>query len=396
MILTASSMKSLASGAIELPSVPAGKTVSVELPINLSKFKQSSETWLKTIFRLKTSQPWADAGHEVSWFQHRLDNTPVPHSMPSLSSIPLTIKSSRTQHTISGDNFSFVFDSARGVLTQWLINSRPIFSPTPQGCSLVPSFWRPPTDNDMSYDVDEWRNYGLDTMTSQLRSFSIIQTNPEEVTVSTRTFISPPVLAWGWETEIRYRVSSAGPLSIDVHLVPIGPAPKYLPRVGLDLRLQKSFNSATWFGLGPGEAYPDKKNAQKIGIYDASIEQLHTSYEVPQENGNRMQTRWVKILDARGNGIKATSSLSLTSSEADKVAGTDGRLLNWQVSQYSPQAIENAKHPRDLVEDEFHWLRIDAEVAGVGTAACGPGVGEKYRVKCEEKRFGVVLDREHI
>ncbi|MCV5153381.1 beta-galactosidase small subunit, partial [Escherichia coli] len=49
-------------------------------------------------------------------------------------------------------------------------------------------------------------------------------------------------------------------------------------------------------------------------------------------------------------------------------------------------------HPCDLVEEDATLLRLDAKVAGVGTAACGPGVREDLLVKVEEMKFSFVLE----
>jgi beta-galactosidase len=158
--------------------------------------------------------------------------------------------------------------------------------------------------------------------------------------------------------------------------------PNTLPRVGLDIRLCNSLENAEWFGIGPGESYADKRSSQKLGIYSASVDQLHTPYDVPQENGNRMDTRWVKMTGVSGVGIRATST-------------GNPKVFQWAAGRHSPSALENARHPRDLVkEDEVLW-RLDAEAAGVGSAACGPGIREEFQVKCDEKEFEFHFERVH-
>ena len=69
----------------------------------------------------------------------------------------------------------------------------------------------------------------------------------------------------------------------------------------------------------------------------------------------------------------------------------DESFFDFAASHHSAQTIQNAKHPDDLVEDDATLLRLDAKVAGVGTAACGPGVREDLLVKCEEISFGFEL-----
>jgi beta-galactosidase len=166
---------------------------------------------------------------------------------------------------------------------------------------------------------------------------------------------------------------------VSVQITPEGPAPKTLPRMGLDLYLADSLDNATWFGRGPGESYADKKESQKMGIYKANTAQLHTPYEVPQENGNRLDTRWLRVADGRGRGLRAIRTTG--SINSDKL---QSEPFQWVASRYSAQMIENAKHPRDLIAEKAVHLRLDIASAGVGTGACGPRTLEKYQVPCEE------------
>jgi beta-galactosidase len=229
----------------------------------------------------------------------------------------------------------------------------------------------------MPHDLGYWQRFGLDAMTSELRSFDISK-EESSVKLTVETYISAPILAWGLNTKTTYVITADGNLTVQTHLKPIGSQPKTLPRIGLNLQLHESLNTASWFGLGPGESYPDKRSSQRHGCYTATLAELHTPYEVPQENGNRMETRWVEVLDVSGKGVRATMR-------------RDGKAsrFNWAAGKYSPEMLMKAKHPCDLVEENTVLWRVDAEVAGVGSAACGPGVREEYQVKCEEVEFEV-------
>ncbi|KAF7556049.1 hypothetical protein G7Z17_g1748 [Cylindrodendrum hubeiense] len=225
-----------------------------------------------------------------------------------------------------------------------------------------------------SYKVEEfhdgslpyWKRYALDEMTSQRRSFAF--DNIEDgLRITAKTFLSPPVLDWGWNWSY----------------------PEHVPRVGLNLRANRGLDKAQWFGLGPGEAYPDKRSAQRLGIWSVeSVENLHTPYEVPQENGNRMDTRWLSLTDTHGMGLRAQMSVEPRSESRNW--GCTG--FNWVASRYSAVTIEQARHPCDLVEEDATLLRLDAKVAGVGSAACGPGVKEKDLVHVQEVTFGFRLE----
>jgi beta-galactosidase len=340
--------------------------------------------WLTITFKLREANSWADSGHEIAWMQSRIESPQgqlINATVLPLDTSRIHVDSSKTGYTITGPAFSFIFDPIRGNLTQWSSNGRSMFLNDPvTGSALTPSFWRCPTDNDMPSQLGYWQQYGLDSLTSQLRSveFSYAETS---ATVHVSTYISPPILAWGFNATITYTVHSDGSLTILTHLKPVGACPESLPRAGLDIRLDPAFNVASWFGLGPGESYPDKRSAQKHGCYNATLADLHTPYEVPQENGNRMDARWVEMSDVSGSGVRASM----------KRGGRPARF-NWQAGKYSPEVLMAAKHPCDLVEEEAVLWRIDAEVTGVGSGACGPGVRDEHEVKCKEIEFEIKLE----
>ena len=64
-----------------------------------------------------------------------------------------------------------------------------------------------------------------------------------------------------------------------------------LPRSGLSLCLDSSLSRVEWCGLGPYEAYDDRKECCYLGVFSSSVADLHTSYVVPQENGRRAAPR---------------------------------------------------------------------------------------------------------
>ncbi|KAM0162055.1 hypothetical protein ACHAPG_002072 [Botrytis cinerea] len=375
------SRKIVKSGDLALPKVLPGETSSIELPPTPSK-NGSGELWITVTFQQKFSTAWADAGHELAWMQQQI-------SKPNVDSISrvsptntshLDVVSSRTEYKITGSNFLFTFDAARGSLSQWNFTSAATLKSTKIPISsITPGFWRAPTDNDMPSDFPYYKRFGLDALTSQLRSFDV-KTDDDLVTLTAVTFISPPILNWGFEATTTYQISSTGSLKIKVNLKPTGSMPSNLPRVGLDIKLRDDLDNAEWFGIGPGESYADKCSSQKLGIYSADVDTLHTPYDVPQENGNRMKTRWVNMTDSSGVGVRASSS-------------ENSATFQWAATRYSPTTLQKARHPRDLVKEKEVLWRLDAEAAGVGSAACGPGVKEEFQVKCEEKEFAFVFEK---
>ena len=369
----------LQSGVIELPSIPTGTSQIVKVSFDNIRQVGNAEVWLTVSLRLKTATNWADAGHEIAWSQHRLNVAEPLGSIMKFfrSSCELQLKKSRTQWTVGNDLFDIVFDRSTGGISSWRSGHQKLLlsDNITRKNAITPGFWRAPTDNDGPRNDPYWKNFGVDTMTTQVRSMSLSRTDYGEIQIRSQTFLSPPILDWGIEADIIYQIRNNQALYVNAILTPTGKKPEHLPRIGLDVRVAPDLSTATYLGLGPGESYPDKQASQKIGLYRSSAKDLFTYYEVPQESGNRMEARSVRLLHEQ------------TSTGLEIVRNHD--TFSWALNRYTPQAIEKAKHPirSELKEDSALTLRLDVAVAGVGTGACGPDVLPEHRVECEEWDF---------
>lgn len=189
---------------------------------------------------------------------------------------------------------------------------------------------------------------------------------------------------------------------------PVGATPDHVPRMGFNLALVKTLRRVKWCGRGPGESYPDKQNSQRLGVWGVDdISQLNYSYDVPQENGNHTDTRWLEIgSEEQGPTVKVTAIGSQFPFDCIKDAEVGNRtshcpvshdkassqkLFNFTATTYSVDVLEKAAHPGDLVEGDHTLLSLDAAVSGVGTAAVGPGPREDHLVKPKEATFGFMI-----
>lgn len=371
----------LESGKLEIPEARPWETVELPLPTDLSQYhNHEEEVFLHISFTLKEATKWAPASHKIAWFQHKIsvDKQPTIPAPPPSTTEAADVKESRTEVEISGAEWTITFDHVRGYITKWCHGTDLLEMDKATRGAIYPCFWRAPTDNDKDSAVGVWKDYGVHRITSQLRSFQV-QKGADDVTVKTVAFLAPPVLGWGYDVVTEYRVSYGGVLSMKVDLNPKGVFPKDIPRIGLNLRLPKKLDQVEWFGRGPGESYPDKKHSQAVGVWSSSVDGLEVPYDVPQGHGNRMDSRWVRVVDGNGHGIRASRR--------------DESTFDWTGSRLSDDTIEKAKHPCDLIREEATLLNLSAKVAGVGSATCGPGVREDLKVKVEPTSYEFVLER---
>jgi len=162
---------------------------------------------------------------------------------------------------------------------------------------------------------------------------------------------------------------------VGTHVVPRGEMPATLPRVGLQLTVPGCLDRVSWYGRGPGESYPDTKQAGRVGLHAMSVDELWTPYVVPQENGNRTDVRWAALASAGGAGLLAVGD----------------PLLDFSAHRYTTADIEAAAHTSELVPRQTITLNLDHRHNGIGSNSCGPGVLPQYQLKPEECRFTIRL-----
>lgn len=397
-------------GEVELPLIVAGEKTTVSLPPAVGNLKSEHELYLTVSVKLRQDTNWGQKGHEIAWFQHKLSSSTAQlHSLPT-SSVQATIHNTLTTTRIAMAESEIMFDRSTGLPQSWVISGRPVLtSSTTNRDSAVLGLacWRPPTDNDGPASLPYWRRYGVDRVVSELLSIKIDE-DPISyvVSVTTQTYLCAAALGWSWAATTTYQIQpDCSAISVFVSLEkPMGSAPAHIPRLGLDVFLARGLNQVKWFGNGPGESYPDKQASQRVGIWSIDdVAELQTPYDVPQENGNRMHTRWLELT---GDGaaalvLRVTSIGCLPKTPDDeRRPGRSDRMkdtkFSFTATRYLAKDVERAAHACDLVEmKDTTLLRLDAEVSGVGTGACGPGPMEDMMVKTGPKTFGFLLQIIH-
>jgi beta-galactosidase len=354
------------------PKVAPYETVIIPIPALPIIPDDVLECWITVSLQLEKATSWAERGHEIAWCQHLLTQREWP-SIPITLNHDLQVQESKSHYGITGSNFSIKFDRIMGRMADWRIHNQPVFTSAPTLAG-----WRPPTENDLKQDAARWNDYYLGQLQSRIISVSLQSSTADSLLITVEAYIGAVIRDWGFMTTITYSIFADGTVLLSHHVRPRGFKPKILPRIGLDMNLPPNFSVVDWFGCGPEESYSDKRNSQKVGLHSRTPDTLHTSYEFPQENGNRAGTHWLRITDGSGTGFEVT--------RVDD-SGVRGEEFDFTAQHYTGLNLASAKHPTDLEKKEEVFLRLDAAHAGLGTERCGPATLKKYQVPCEEMMF---------
>lgn len=338
-------------GSINLPEIAPNKSDTIVLHLDSGDIDQVyTDLWLDINITTNKDSNWAEKGHLVAWNQFKIPNITPKRRINYLKNMDaLTVEESTTDIRIKGNNFCYLFNRLEGKLSGILFGEENLIK---EGLEF--NIWRAPIDNDM-YVLEDWKKKSVHYLVNRVDLVKLEKAE-KEVKVKVHQFISPPNGDWGIELHQEYSIYGNGEMKVRTQVYPKGNLPDYLPRIGYRMELPFEFKNTTWYGRGPGESYIDSKEANLIGMYSKSIEEMFTNYVYPQENGNRTDTKFVVIEKENGAGILFSSD----------------KEFNFSIHEYSLEKLENAKHTHELVKDEYLSLYIDHKHHGLGSNSCGP------------------------
>ncbi|CAI7672241.1 unnamed protein product [Penicillium bialowiezense] len=372
-----------------LPQIKPGQSRLIELPSGI-KFVDAP-TWLSVNFHLKDDALWALRGHEIAWAQiplHELEDFTIPDSL-SLPSESLSVREGqgRLYITSKASVSKFTFDLIRGNLS-WSTDAGKIFHSGP-----LLGIYRALTQNDVGSGGPgvEWERFRVKSARMLMESATWHANDNGSISITTKVRVAPTVLEWALEAILNYTITET---SVKLHIKGdfSGTHPKYIPRLGLTLRLPRHYEAATWFGRGPGESYRDTKASSRFGRYTATLDNgLETPYEWPQENGNRIDTRWVRV-----HSSPPETSYSASAGADAPYPQIQARMdapFSFSLRKYAMEELDRAKHPYELSElDTETELNIDYLHDGIGTASCGPGPFEGHRLEAGPFEFTTMFN----
>lgn len=366
--------KTLKQGKQPLPPLLPHQNTVIVLPYKLPDSVRG-ECWLNIEYCLKNDTPWAKAGHIVATAQFPISikrvNVTTKLSKKQIEKI--TYKDSLQELSLYTTDFLIKFDKIRGFISSWSIYNKQLLVRGP-----VPNFWRAPIDNERrgrQKPIDIWLRDGLHLLQKRLESFNVKNLPDGSVKVTTNIRVASPGQRHAFLCAIIYLIHPDSSISIKMYGEPQNLQIRCLPRIGLQVRLPLAFNKVTWYGRGPGECYPDSCTAGWIDVFSASLDKLYTPYVRPQENGNRMDTRWASFVNNKGYGLIIRGSPT----------------FNFSAHRYTTEDFTKSTHTYQLVPKPFITLNLDYRQRGLGSLSCGPDVMPQYELVPHKFKFAVML-----
>lgn len=336
------------SGIFPQLNLNPGGTAELPVPIKKTEYRDGSEYWIRLSLHEKNDRLWCKKGYELAHDQFLLKSRKEPGAwIPSSKSL-VSASEDDKDITVTGKGFSAVISKSGGGLISYKIGGKEMLS-----SPLHPDFWRPPADNDRRFrrfyqakkiwqDADKELATGRVEITSEqegLIKVLVKQDYKNKVSLETT-----------------YSIYSDGNIVVTMDLDADASLPGMV-KFGITMGVPSDLNRTSYYGKGPWENYIDRKRGAVVDEFSLQTDDLFHSYAMPQENGNRCDTRWIKL--STGNGKSGLMISGIPHFE-------------FSVWPYSADNIEDAKHPYDLDPQGFYTVNIMHANSGLGGMRVAP------------------------
>lgn len=340
-----------------------GEEQKIVIPYEAFVPQANTDYYLNISICMKEAASFAEKDHEISRTQFELSEHSVVYEKRPKGEA-FTAEETQGILSIKNKNICVTFQTIWGKMLSVEIDGKAYITEGPQM-----TVYRPTIDNDM-YKKDYWMNKCfIQKSSEQLEAFSY-EMSDDKAVVTMQKYFGCLNQSWGYVATYEYTIYPCGQVKVhlDAKSVQNGKLePEFLPRLGVILKAEKRLQNTMWLGRGFGENYVDTLSACPIGVYRSTVDGMGTNYVFPQENGHREEVKWFSIGDK-------TNSLLCTMETPYGI----------NISNYTDETIEEAKHPWQLEKAEDVMIHIDYRQSGVGSNSCGEEQLEVYKVKRQD------------
>ena len=296
------------------------------------------------IFQLKAkdAQQYVDKGQVMARQQFALNDYQFPELKAEQAEVAKEETKSYVKLTAGGTTLTI--GKGSGLIDYLDVDGQPMLIDRQ---SIVPEFWRAPTDND----------YGA-WLQQRWAAWKSPEMKVSGLTVSDNSVVAKITLPLAVLT-MTYTLQADGSVLVRQQMEPTGDTKnQWLFRYGMQLQMPKEYNQVKYYGRGPHENYCDRKSSQFLGVYESAVKDQYYPYIRPQESGNHTDVRWFQVTDGQrglefsSNGPMECSALPYLMEDLD--AGPNKDNHRWGL------------HSGDLVERPLTLIHIQQRQMGLG------------------------------
>lgn len=329
-------------------------------------------------FSLKEKDGLLEAGTVIAREQLTLQRYKFPEAGKVLKATEGKVEadSMLACYNLSANGLAITVNRWTGELDYLDVDGKPMLE---EGYSVVPNFWRAPTDNDYGAGLQnrfrQWKH-------AERRLQHIGMSGDERARTITATYKMQQIDAM---LTIDYTLNAAGELIVSQHL-DVNEEAKDKPqmfRFGMQWVMPEQYQTINYYGRGPIENYIDRNNSQRLGIYRQKVADQYWGYIRPQESGNKTDIRYWQMLDQSGHGLQFQATGEMEAS-----------ALNYLPEDLDdgPRKDAHQSHSGDLTPRRFSVVQLQQRQFGLGcVTSWGAWPRNEYQMPWSDRDFTYVV-----
>lgn len=368
------------TGRVENLNVAPQQTAKIKL--DLGKTCACAEWLLNVKYVQKQREGLIPAGHIVAKDQLVLNEYKAPAmtlqnvtDMNIQTALPRIDDANSQCVMIEGENFNIQFAKADGFMDKYMVDGLDMIK---EGAKLTPNFWRAPTDNDFGAGLQQkyavWKNpkFKLASLKSEMK---------DGLAVVSAEYEMPSVSA-GTKLQLTYEINNRGAVKVNQKLVAEkGAKVSNIFRFGMQMVMPKSFENISYYGRGPVENYIDRMWATELGVYNQTVTDQFYAYIRPQENGNKTDIRWWKLLNEAGSGLQFVAEAPFSAS-----------ALHYTIESLDSGWEKKQEHSNEVEPADLTNFLIDKVQMGLGCVdSWGAIPREEYMLPYGDYEFTFIM-----
>ena len=365
--------------------VKTGKIANLDLAPNTNKkiqldlkveIQPATEYFLTVSAKLKQAKGILPAGTKMAYEQFLLpfNKAAVPASKNNLPLV--TSKEEVNTFVVEGKGFKINFSKEEATLKSYQLSGKDMLLAGP-----VPNFWRAPIDNDFGNGLDKrsrvWRKA---SERKTIKSATIKQVG-NEVMVNFIFNLSNDKNQIIANYISDYTVLGTGEVIVNNSFRMMKDSLPEIIRFGVTLVMPREFDQMSWLGRGPHESYADRYTSALVGLYSGLVADQYFPYVRPQENGNKIDVRWLSIANKEGLGLEFIG-LPLLSASAHHQIMEDFESPDRTDGGAKAGLKMIRRHLNDVKPRDLTSVNIDYKQQGVGgDDSWGAWTHDQYRLR---------------
>lgn len=334
----------LSQSTLKIPySIPSNALAGDEFYLDLSVYDDNGKGLLPK-------------GSEIAYGQFKLDSSGRTVTAPDAPAVVQT--EGADDYIFAGKDFSFVINKNTGLLSKYTYKGETLID---DGPSL--NLWRGYVENDSNSGKQKLFDTNWEKALNGIKLNSVKVSDGENGKKIVDVSLTLPS-ANDTKVTQRYVISGDGSVKVEFSVDATQSGMGNFLRVGSMMTLPEGAENVTWYGNGPVETFCDRKTGARQGIWSSTVSEMFYPYMKADDTGNLTDLKWISITDKSKN-----SGLLISADGA-----IEGSALHFKPSDFS------ADHPYEMVPRSQTFLSMDYGSMGTGSATCGQGTLEKYRL----------------